>query len=437
MRIAVITTSLFLGAGAVASAQQSRGVPRLLLDRRLDERAVMLTALDNGTIRYTDGAGLPRTEPATEYLAILPQPAPPAAPHAPTATVAPEGAPDQQTVKAAAPEEQDRPLANPLVELTDGQRFAGSVAPEPPGEDSLRWATPALGPMEFKLDQVKRIRLHEGAWSAQPPEAATDDVLILSNGDHLHGFVESVAKNVRLTAGEGGKGQAREVPLERVYEVIFANPPVAASARAAVAWLRDGSVVSCRVIRSNREGELTLSAVLQESEAADVRAEGRPAAALRLEDLLAVAFESGGAAIKPLASVAPVQVSPGASRRWTRPVRAIDPERAVLGAADLDFPGPMSVSWDLPKGASRFAAQAELPVQSRTWGDCDLIVSAADAGGEKEVFRQHLSADAPAAVISVALPEGASRLTVRIDAGPLGPIQDRVVLHRPLLLIGK
>ena len=60
----------FLGASAVA--QETRGVPRLLLDRQLQERSVMLVGLDGRTIMYTDAAGLVRNESVGEYLAIIP-----------------------------------------------------------------------------------------------------------------------------------------------------------------------------------------------------------------------------------------------------------------------------------------------------------------------------------------------------------------------------
>jgi hypothetical protein len=82
---------------------------------------------------------------------------------------------------------------------------------------------------------------------------------------------------------------------------------------------------------------------------------------------------------------------------------------------------------------------AELPREFWTWGDCELVVSISPAGqtAGAELARQHLSAAQPVATINAALGEAAGerRLRFRLEPGEFGPVQDRIILRRPLLLV--
>ncbi len=438
MRLCVFHLVSVLACGASSAlAQESKGVPRVLLDRQLHERAVLLAGLDGRTIMYTDAAGLLRNESVAEYLAIIP-PLEPAAPARPPAPANGHREPELPPARAWS-----------VIDLADGERFFGDVAPAAAAKDSIRWSHPVLGQMEFKIDQVRRIRLDmppAGSWSKPVPVLAPDtkdDLVIFANGDRLSGFVEGLTglpRELRLTSSEkgAGAGGARTIKLDVVREVVFANPPQSIPARSTLVWLKDGSVIACRAVKSGRLGELTLNLSLQDSEASpsDVTADPRPAGALRLDDLQGAAFEPG--ALVPLCSLPPVEQKPVGDRRWTRPIAIADADRAVLGAGDIELPGPLSVEWDLPPGATHLGADAELPRQMWTWGDCQVVVSALGSGSgasaETELFRSRLNADQPHARIAVAV-AGAKRLRIRIEPGAFGPVQNRVVLRRPLLLI--
>src|SRR5688572_25747745 len=87
-----------LGAGvASSSVAQETGVPRVLIDERLNPRAVMLLRLGGGQITFADAGGMIRTE-STESLVAIALPAGEAAP----------------------------PIPVPGAWLVDGQRFAGT-----------------------------------------------------------------------------------------------------------------------------------------------------------------------------------------------------------------------------------------------------------------------------------------------------------------------
>ncbi len=414
---------------APIAAQEPRSVPRVLLDRQMRERAVMLTALDARTISYTDAAGLVRSEPVSEYLALIP---PTEAPAKPASTAGPRtGEGEAVTARAWS-----------VIDLTDGERFFGDVGPGAPGRDALRWVHPVLGPMEFKIDQVRRVRLDmppAGSWTKPVPLAPADsreDVVVFANGDRASGFVEGISGEPReLSLAPKDKGAARSIDLGVVREVVFANPGQLLPARATLVWLRDGSVIACRAIGTTRLGEVTLQPAMQDTEAAasENAPETKTQGLLRLDDLLGVAFEP--ALLAPLSGLPPVSQAPVGDRRWTKPIAIANADRAVLGAGDIERPGPLNVEWDLPPGASRLGATAELPRQMWTWGDCQVVVSAVGSP-QTELFRARLNADQPQARIAVAL-NGAKRLSIRVEAGQFGPIQDRVILRRPVLLVEK
>jgi len=110
-----------------------------------------------------------------------------------------------------------------------------------------------------------------------------------------------------------------------------------------------------------------------------------------------------------------------------------DPIGAALGAPDIELPGPMSVTWTLPAGVTRVAGVAELPVSARAWGDCSVVMF---DGAGAQVWTTRLSGDAPSAPFNIDLSgKDALTLTVRVEAGANGPIEDRVLLRRVLLLL--
>jgi len=113
-----------------------------------------------------------------------------------------------------------------------------------------------------------------------------------------------------------------------------------------------------------------------------------------------------------------------------------------LGAADIEFPGPMTAEWGVPNGAVRFAGWVELPRECWTWGHCVVVISlTAESGSDApvELFRQTLSGTSPIGEFNIALPArgagtGNPVLRVTIEEGERGPIQDRVLLRRGLFL---
>ena len=77
----------------------------------------------------------------------------------------------------------------------------------------------------------------------------------------------------------------------------------------------------------------------------------------------------------------------------------------------------------------------EVPIEE--WTDCVVRVIADRAGRERQIFEQRMRLDASSASINASLPHGVDSISIEIDPGEHGPIQDRVIMHAPRVLIGE
>ncbi len=394
-----------LGAAlAIPAMARDTGVPRVLIDERLNQRPVMLLGLGGGQITFADAGGMVRTESVDDLVAIT----------LPTGEAAP-------------------PIPVPAVWLVDGQRFAGALRSGETAPDAVLWRHSALGGLDISMEDVARVVLRKPKRGSPARATETEDVLTLVNGDRLSGFLESFGQTVRLEV----EGQTREIPPRRVAQGALANP--ARPAEGLTVWLADGSIVGAASVSISNSGEVTVVPALSSpseppsTEAVDASAENT----LHLADVVAVAFDASR--LVPLAALEPAAQRPPADRRWTEPIERRALETAVLGAADIAIPGPMTVEWVLPADATRFATDVELTPDLWAWGDCELVVSLAGPQGRTaELRRERLSAEHPRVALNVAITESASapvRLRLTLEPGRYGSIQDRLLLRRPLVLV--
>jgi hypothetical protein len=414
--------AMVLGALPCMPLAAQDGVPRLLIGRDLSEQEVSLVRIESDRIIYRDSLGALRSESPDRYIAV---------------TIVRDDHGQSRTARTREDEEQGRPS---ILELTDGQRLTGSLVPlaaEAPAEEMVRWSNPLLGLMEFRLDDVRRILLSP-AGIPVGAQASAGDVIILANGDRLEGFVGGLGAQLSLELGE----QAREIPLDRIAGILFSNPSV--PLRGTVLYLRDGSIIACDLAAGD-DGQVAILLRGREGEATERPRSESAAVRIPVAEVAAIALDAE--ALVPLTSLEIVQQAAPNGRRWVPPLRLLGRESPLLGAADVEFPGPMTVEWRLPAGAAYFAARAELPQTMWNWGDCELIVSLVSGSGTREaateVFRSRMNAETPSAEIGINLlaaarqagSRGPVRLRVRLDPGLYGPIQDQIVLRRPLLVL--
>ncbi|MDX9912839.1 MAG: hypothetical protein RBS39_13525 [Phycisphaerales bacterium] len=394
-----------------APRNMDRGVDRVLLDGQLRARRVWLLSIEGGVVTYRDADGLVHAEPVSNLLAL-------------TTPL------DTLTSDAMRP-----PV--PRIELVDGLRLpglSGSNAIDDAAGESLAWNTPSLGPIVLALSDVRRVILQPSVDADGTPRQndapPTSDRVSLTNGDVIEGFVARIGREVEI---EDASGALRTIPTDRTSEIALANP--GRSATGMVVWLAGGSVVQVERIGQDAAGDGRL--VLPGAEASSESPTESIASEISvpLPDLYAVVFDA--ARLVPLSTIRARAARAESGRRWTPSLRVSDAERAPLRLGDIEIPGPMSVEWPVPAGATRFATTVTLPRAMRVWGDCVVAFELIDdSGGVLALDSRRVLGEQPSQRVSVALPPGGRVLRVSVLAGERGPIQDCPVLEGPVFLMG-
>lgn len=350
------------------------------------------------------------------------------------------------------------------VWLVDGQRVIGTLAgqragldantgaPQSPHEKPLTLLADNVGLVTIQLDSISRIEFVAatggGGTGKSAASDANEDSVVLANGDHLVGFVEEItAAGVTVTTGshgtkDGGEGATVRAPIDSVRVIQLANPLT--SAAGMMLWTADGGAWRIRSIASDSAGRF--AAPLANSGVAAAAAGAGTNAVLQisgaLEDI--VALSTDASRTTALASAAMTGFGPGPGRRTAAAPQVIGSLPAALDAPAILLGGPMWVEWELPDGASRFIATAELPYESLVWGACTVVVEVVPgqrgAQAARTVWSGPLSGAAARASLNAALadrthpPERKSRLRITVIAGEHGPVLDRLILRNAIIL---
>lgn len=409
---------------------------RVLLTDALAQRSIVLVSITADTITIRDDKGRLASLPRAGVLAILPA----------VRANAPESSLDAAAalVTSSSPTARgaaDDAAAIGMLRLADGQAFPGSLdTTTRPGNDAIAWSNQLWGTLTLPLESIRSISLRSSASAADGPDTK-DDRIVLANGDVLTGFVESIGASVRLER----EGKPTDVPLDRVQSISLASTPAPASG--VRAWMADGTITRIADVQITTTGRALFTAPkdLARADAGSAGATGEPTS-VEAAGIRALLFRAE--AIAPLAGLtltsAPLadaasSPTPGeaSGRRWVPAARVLDATDAALGAADIELPGPMTLEVPLPANARRAAFIAELPESCFAWGDCTLTVEGISPSGDVSLLAQsRMNARSPVADVNI--PTGpATQLRFRLDPGPSGPIQDRILLRRGLVLVGQ
>ncbi len=292
--------------------------PAVLVDAKLQTQRVQVTNLRNGQLSYFDADGRLRQVDVNELVQVRGIDVPDA----------------DATPTATPPATQGA-----LLTLTDGQRLVGQWQGASADGGAIAWTHPLLGKVSVPLERVRgwRSETASTALHKQPAE----DRLVLNNGDTLTGFITAAtADGVSIQTGDGK--EPLTLPGKRIHAVVLANPAQPAQADMQTLVLADGSVLHvkdvqivgdrlmCRVPLFDDDKVVTLP--LGRARRIDFTATGR-----RLVPLTDCNWQTsdGGEVF-------------GLSMR----------PRVEEGV--LHIHAPASVTFELPAGAQRFAATAEL-----------------------------------------------------------------------------
>ncbi|QYK48111.1 MAG: hypothetical protein KF838_15130 [Phycisphaeraceae bacterium] len=407
MNLSLIIAALSLFSGPDPAS-------RTLVGADLSRQTVTPERLELSGMSYVDGAGVRRSAPASQILAV----------YAASGT-------------RVAPVDGLR-----AVVTSDGQRLVGMVEHVEGDEETIAVVHPTLGRLHVALDRVRSI---SEASEPSPMLTPGDDTVILSNGDLLRGFVAGLAPSAEGDAFAGGSvllidldtGSRRRLGLETVSVVLISNPQTAASGPRV--WLSDGSAIGVREAVAAGPGLVRLTPIdgirrETESEQGVTPGDGTGSGTTIVLDNV-IGWMPDAKRLSPLASAKLIGVTPVEPRPWTDQPTIADAATATLGAPDILLPGPSSIEWELPEGTDGLSCEVVLPEAYRDWGDCEVVILAGDAGRSTERWRGRLNAGTPTLAVRLEMADRPRCMVVRVDPGEFGAVQDRPTLIAPLLRI--
>lgn len=433
---------------APAPAPAPSGPNVLVLQTSTKVMAGRLTAIDGqNTVTILDETGTPVRLEAARVLAVIACD-PAARPELGAGAFAPVSerrAPDAVLLNRAL-------LARNggfLVTVT-GERYLGgpdfSGAEAGADADRITWLSPHLGAFTATLDHISVVRFPPTLDATDPsgvsapaqlappqaitqppiPAPGTEDAVVLENADVFRGLIARLAPTVDLEAENGG--EPRRFDRARVAAVVLANPTRPISGPAL--WLADGSVFSLTRTGTERNPRTGAAALRVETASG-----GRGAVALNEVRAWVPAAER----LRPLSALAARSPRALPGRVYAPPAALIahpddlaTPGVWALGAQDIVLLGGVETTFELPPGATHLLGTAALEEDTLEWGDCEVVIASSPG---VEPVRLRLSADAPAAPLSVRL--AGPTLTVRVEAGRYGTVKDKLRLMRPLVVVNK
>lgn len=439
---ALVAAMIVIAGAAVASAdpippgRPAAAAPRftLLLPGKPPESIVLVrlgpeSGSKGAVITFLDAGGTRQSVPMSGAIALAP----------------PSWLPTPESVAPPLGDRVGEGNAQRL-ELTDGQRIIGQIAePTPPnvegapaktGNSHVSIRSDRLGMVTIPTDRVSRFFLDAGRRAAPMAFSTAADTLLLVNEDRVEGFLETLGPKVRIEASPsrpGARPTLTEIDLDQVEIAHLVNPLLPPDG----CWveLADGSVLAVE--------PASLSAQLDSAKLAVrpmVLGQGASPVSLELNELAGIVPDASR--LIPLSSLTLASQRPHASAPRTAPAEIVADAPAPLGAADVLLPGPMTAEWALPERLNKggtISGFAQMDDRSFAWGDCEVIVSIVVPGAPARVLsRGRLNADSPTLALAAelgAVPAG-SRLRVQVEPGERGPVQDRVVLRRVLLVAG-
>jgi hypothetical protein len=312
----------------------------------------------------------------------------------------------------------------------------------PPKADTLLWQNHALVEKDpdqasnqeksvvVPLDAVRTLDVFStsrerasDASIARTAGQAAQDRIELRNGDVLYGFATTEWKDGTFRVLiESDAGETTSIPGDRVQRIDIADEAQTESSQSneTMVWVADQTLRAKSIAIENDSALLVWAGVAGGEKSGKIMR-------MSSSSIRAAAFV--GDRISGLASLPVVSVQCGEGRRWCPGMIVGASMSAPLGAGDVELPGPMAVTLKLPPRAMTFACLAEIPESCHELGSCEFVVFA----GEKELARVKLDASNPVQYVRVQLPsqpaQAARELTLKLEAGPDGNVQDRVVLR--------
>lgn len=315
-----------------------------------------------------------------------------------------------------------------LVTLIDAQVVRGTII-EPELPEQLAFTLIAgrstRGQARIPIGRVRRIADVQAPPVSNDAASLRDDTLITRTGDEIVGFIESIGPMTRVSLRDGSE---LEIETSRLSEVHFANERE--NTPGIYLTMNDHETLRAGVFEYDNQQPITIDV---DTTALGLDDTGNSTWIFDTNSLRSLQVIDPALRVVGLGEIEPDRVEANGDRDWVPVPVLLDRASAHPTLSSIDFPSPMRVSYTLPRGATRFACNIETPVQQ--WTDCVVRVIAQSNSGANTLLEQRFNSTSTTAELNMRLPIGATALIIEIDPGEHGPIQDRVLLHQPRLLI--
>lgn len=393
--------SVLTVSATLATAQAPTESTWIAWNSRLESVRGKLVTLGSDGARLRDDRGRDIEIPASDLLAIMQ-----VSQSAGQLVVAPMGVSGSES----------RPA---IVELTDGQRWPCYVLTTG-GSDDLLVEVPNVGKTSLQLDVLRRVVFDRRVRRADVVPSSEDRV-VLANGDIVNGTLLNISSTVEIETG----GSVTRIPSGSAAAIELVNPSISPAPMRL--WLNGGAVFATRSLDSDSATGLRCDLIAPDANGWHDVGVLRPWDQSANWSLEAVEFAP--AQLVPWASLEVASFAPEGDRRWTPPPEE-EQEPHLMDLSQVELPGPMRVTWRLPRGAQRACGQVSLTDHASVWADC--VVRVEQQG--RVLWEQRLNADQPERSFVVEL-AGAREISLRVLPGEFGPIDDRVRLNLGWVLL--
>jgi hypothetical protein len=329
----------------------------------------------------------------------------------------------EEELFSVAPEESD---PTKYITLADGQIIKGAIM-DSPDSDKMRYTAYSGSIIRGQASiPLERLLWISDQPNIDPSALNTDsDSIKTMNGDVLLGFIESVGPVTTISSDR----DELEVRLGQIRSMGFANLPEPVEGM----YLSTSDHLNLRVSSFDFDFQHPLTLTV-DARSLGLDSESRAVWLLDPDAPVGVHVVRASERILSLTEIVPELVEPTGDRSWTPfPTVLVSSADPILSSIDLH--APVRAVYRVPEGASRFACELVAPIN--TWTDCLASVYSISYSGERtQLLYQRLDTNHPVESLNTELEPDTEMIEIRIDPGENGPIQDRVLIKHPRLLIG-
>ncbi len=380
---------IFLLVSLFACAHALQAQQAVLLGPDLEPLAITLRSFSPQRVDAIDWQGNAKTFDTANIVRL-------------TFGTLPQAWPQERTVKAT---------------RRDGQVVVGQLAASD-DDESIRLKIAGDLAVDLSLDDLLSLAFER---EASVEAVGEDDAVLLATGETLTGFVDSITAE-RLAFVVGDADKPIEIPLDRIKALAIANKPQAIEASKGLVrvLLADDSLLLLK------ETELDLARQVLVGVSTLVGEAGK--LSLSMDKVVQIEPLVGPYELSPLSALTMKHDAGGEVFGVAMPPR-------VLSDGSIQLHAPTTISYELPKGASRLSLVAELsladdlPASQRALAGCELLIY----DGQNLIGQVTLSPDQPPATLNV--PLTSTQLRIELKPGVNGPVLDRVRLTQAQVLV--